>query len=1553
MPANLNRIIKRALLNETRRATERRTGARPARAALAAGNSTVRVAGQVFPAANVSAASGSNIAVRNVGRPANALYMPDRASGVAYNIGVSSFGTDGSGGGGGSGAADLDALSDVTLTAPAQGHTLQYNASTRQWVNVVPPGGAGGAPSPHVLAVSGGHHTDTLPWSDLDKAGSNLLHLSVRQHSNLQGIGPDDHHAKQHVLATETGLGPDHTISGAETGQVLRASDAGHAKFEMLKHTDLDPASVTPNQHHFQQHLMVGPDHTASGLISGYTIRAFNATGFQWDQLQHDDLGGVTVDQHHPRQHDIITGDLIYGQVHTIVGTTFDIPGAVALNTLGLLRPSPAPGATAQILRTDGFGGLQLDTNLLYVDGANNRVGINRVPGGAPPNFGAAALDIQASATGDLTQRIKQIAGQTGRLWRIEDVAGNELIVLDSVGNLQSGYPGFVSALTGWQITPGGNAEFNNIWARGELHASVFVKDEIHATGGTFFVATAGTLHEDADIDSSTVDDDELWVKSTAVGSVPLNVLTTSATFVGNTLHVSGMRNELQINDPPSGPGTYFQPGEILRCKTEVTPVFPDTLRLADLWLEVVYATQDDGFSRYSVLKRSGSDTTIPKGTGIVSYGKRGDGRIMMTSDLRSDEGYTPYLDVFTTGNSPWDANDPTAIIPRLRLGQLKGVGVQGVSGISQYGMIASDNLANTNAGYIIASNLQLGLYRVPITVNDGTNKTGEWLPNGQLKLGKNVAQVATTSFEVDTKGDVWIGDRTNSINPAYLHWDQVAKTLYIRGDLVVGGGGGTGYVTVVDAQEWDSVVDSNAQGYAGDAYTNAQGYFNGLRILRVTGTWTPGANTLSWGALTLFLSNGTTRTVAARTGQAVSLLTYLYADLTGTGTISLVAVTTGIVVPSPNYMLIAVATPGNATLPVAERLVTVTVTAGNTWISGGSIVTGSIVADNIAANAVTANTIQAGAVHANHIDASVYQTAGSYRVMVVDGVFGTSTATPNLVSWTGIRLLKADSGAPVTIADGSTTVAPGQTYFYILPGDVSGCAMKGKLDVNFADIDPNAIMVAVATYATGAKSTTVVMAMGGVIISGDNVKAGTISATNIHADVYTAMGGRTVMAVTGSFNAHATTANAVTWTALTVRKRDGVQVGVNASAAAGQVITARTFFYIPYTATGTVTISSTITLTVVPADAIMIAVVDPGPASGKVSITMVNGGTYVSGDSIIARSILTENIKAGEINASIINSDVYIAAGGYRVAGVTDTFVIIPADPFRVTWTSTFVRKGDGTTIRINDSNTNLSGLAVGTINYLYIPGTATSPTNMLGVVDPTTLPAGAIVIAIVERGANAASYRIVAGGTLITGDNIMTGTIVAANIKAGAVTADKIFVNSNIDVKQFGSITGGGKAFGSITAGFFMGWDTAGIGPDAYKFQVGNVDNSITWDGANIYLSTNQSIQILNKNTGDMLSMSGPANASALLRLTAANVLSFSNNVLAPQVNARKLVVDFDTFQIVTPRTNITHNTSFGLTGEIAWEVEGLGGGESVWLYICYAPSKWVRMLFPLTIW
>jgi hypothetical protein len=1025
----------------------------------------------------------------------------------------------GGGGGGGGGATNLDALTDVTLSGVSNGQTLSYNSGSGQWINSAP-----AAMVAHNL--SGSFHTGQLNW-DLINFGldSDLADIAIRQHSVLQGIGPDDHHNQAHVLATGTALGADHTISGAVAGEVLRALSATTAAFDVLQHTD---------------------------------------------------LGNIQPDQHHPFVHDIIANVPGFGTAHTVTGADFTVVGVHPTDTLALLPTSSAPGAAVSILKTDANGAIQLDTNLLYVDGANNWIGINRTPSGA-------TLDVIASANADHTQRIKQKSGQTGRMWRIEDLSGNELIVLDSVGNLQSGRPGFVSGLTGWQITPQGNAEFNNIWARGELHATVFVKDEVHATGGTLLVATAGTLHDDATISSSVVDDDVLVVYSTAAGvgaGVPLQVVTTSGTFVGNELHVSFVGNFINVNDPPSGPGFYFQPGDIIRSKTEVPT------GVTDFWLEVNSAVQNSGYSTYSVFKRSGTDGTLPKGSALVSYGKEGDGRILMTSDLN----YAPYIDVFTVGPAVW-TGDAGAIIPRMRMGRLDGIGLPGVSGVTQYGMIAGKDLSDANTGYLIASNLQFSLYKVDIRLNNGVSDTGLWTADGNLKIGSNIGATATTGFNVITTGaragDVVIG---NEATGNFMRWQQSTGILTVTGNLVITDPGTTVTKTYVDAQ--DVAYDSLAQGYGSTAQTNSQGYSSARRIVGVSGSWDSTAtNQLKWGtkagpggastggtALQANFADGSTRTIADHAGSFVSISsrTYLFVNVTAGGTLTLNTTTSAAAVAaSPNYVLIAVADPG--------AKVSVSVVAGSTYISGDNIFTGSIVAANIAAGTITADKLVTGTITSSYLDPA-YTSAVNSGISTAQGTANTANTAAGTAQTTANTANTAAGTAQTTANTANTAAGNAQTA------------------ANNAQADADAAALAAATNKT----------------YGDQ---------------------RRILAVSGTWTA--VNGNTITWASLTARFASGGDRTITAQSNVALSPAGRWYLFVDVgTGTGTMAMQTTQVLANIGVNEVLIAVVDTmtGGPTPKASIAVVAGSTYISGGNIQTGSINTASIAADAITAGLIN---------------------------------------------------------------------------------------------------------------------------------------------------------------------------------------------------------------------------------------------------------------------------------------------------------------------------
>jgi hypothetical protein len=547
-------------------------------------------------------------------------------------------------------------------------------------VGVASSGGGGGgggaivAPPPplteHVLATTAGlgsaHTVSGLTANQVLLAlGPTSAAFGQLLHSQLGSIGPDDHHARDHVLATNTGLGATHTIAGATAGQVLRASGTEAARFERLFYSDLQ------------------------GTGAPYDVVAWTATDTITKRTPSADVsaGGTEILRSNA------------GKLTLLDGTIADelIVGSDLIHT----RP-----------------------NLLAV-------GINNDPDGA------AALDIRAGATSDHSQRIRQIAGQTGRLWRIESTIGQELIVLDSVGNLQSGNPGFVSGLTGWQVTPVGNAEFNNGRFRGELHATVMVFDEVSVRNGTELITPAGgALELDVTI-VSTGTPAVRNVRTTAFADQDfLDYRTDSVTGSGD-MTARTIENILSFKNPDTGHYQVFRSGEVLRSKVWTGS------GISDVWMRVNSALDMGTYYAYFVQVMSGTlPVTYTAGAAAAGYGLPGEGAIR----LSADDPYGPLIDIFTSGAEPWNGE----IYPHVRLGRLDGVGVPGLSGTRQYGIALGTNLADASQPYMYASNLGVRQYNIDSEWNDGANTTVRISAGGRALFGTNVDSPAGTFLDIN-----------------------------------------------------------------------------------------------------------------------------------------------------------------------------------------------------------------------------------------------------------------------------------------------------------------------------------------------------------------------------------------------------------------------------------------------------------------------------------------------------------------------------------------------------------------------------------------------------------------------------------------------------------------------------------------------------------------------------------------------------------------------------------------------------------------------------------
>lgn len=454
---------------------------------------------------------------------------------------------------------------------------------------------------------------------------------------------------------------------------------------------------------------------------------------------------------------------------------------------------SSSPGAATSLLKTDANGSFAFDTDTLYVSATQDAVWVNS---GTPD--GSAAFKVQAAATGDITFYTKQIAGQTADMWRVEDASGTALILLQEDGDLESGNPGFVSGLTGWQISHTGDVEFNNGFFRGELHASVFVLDEIHATGGTVFVATASKLLTSVDTSSGAA--------SIGVGMESGDgVLMESGDRV--LMEVSSAL-ALDIEDPPSGHAQIFSVGDTLRLKTWTGA------GVYDNWMSVVSVEDQTTFYRYWVRLVSGTGGVIPAGTAVVSYGVEGDGRILLTSD----QNYAPYIDIFSVGPYPWSGS-AGAIVPHVRMGRLDGVGLVGTE---QYGIVMGTDLSDTSldAPYIIASDQQLRLNNIDLTIyNASNNPTVSLTSSGALKLGTDVEAASTTGFYFDaTTGDLLIGQLSGS----YVHYQpgtpllDISAQVHITGNSEINGSleVSNGTLSRTSGSQYNMRINNNSAGF-------------------------------------------------------------------------------------------------------------------------------------------------------------------------------------------------------------------------------------------------------------------------------------------------------------------------------------------------------------------------------------------------------------------------------------------------------------------------------------------------------------------------------------------------------------------------------------------------------------------------------------------------------------------------------------------------------------------------------------------------------------------
>lgn len=280
---------------------------------------------------------------------------------------------------------------------------------------------------------------------------------------------------------------------------------------------DISAHAADPNAHHNQVHALAGSDHTASGLSVGQVVRATGATTFGWQTLQHNDLGGVTADQHHNRQHGITSA-----ADHTVSGSAWDVVGLSAANTLGILQSSSNPGAAERLLRTTVNGYLRL-----------LRLGLGVDPG-YPLHVAGAGTQMRIERNG--SNYADLIVGDTGQL----NITPTGNLMLNPAGAA-------IFDPTGNDVRPENNYDLNlglinKKWLTlhaAELWVETLVAQETIATiGGRILVGPTTTLVRDLDVSDSNI-----YVKHNQI----------AAGFDGNVIYLEA-NGKVEFMRATSGP---------------------------------------------------------------------------------------------------------------------------------------------------------------------------------------------------------------------------------------------------------------------------------------------------------------------------------------------------------------------------------------------------------------------------------------------------------------------------------------------------------------------------------------------------------------------------------------------------------------------------------------------------------------------------------------------------------------------------------------------------------------------------------------------------------------------------------------------------------------------------------------------------------------------------------------------------------------------------------------------------------------------------------------
>ena len=267
--------------------------------------------------------------------------------------------------------------------------------------------------------------------------------------------------------------------SRAMTGS-LSMGNFSITNVSLVDGVDVSAHVVDPNAHHGMLHDL---DSTAnhSGTLSWAKV---NKAGSNLNEIvirAHSVLQGIGPNDHHNQQHNIVGSD------HTISSVQWGIVGATLDNVIGLIYPSVAPGATAKLLRTNTDGSLTIEKltgtawvkSSAYVEAATYMKAVTFVDSPVIQHTNSVTLSPTVDVVLDPGSNLVKL--KNSKSFQTESFA--------------SGFAGSGFRLDQAVTTAGKTTlQLDDLWVRGTMHVYELLIQQIRATNGSIFVSSVGKV---------------------------------------------------------------------------------------------------------------------------------------------------------------------------------------------------------------------------------------------------------------------------------------------------------------------------------------------------------------------------------------------------------------------------------------------------------------------------------------------------------------------------------------------------------------------------------------------------------------------------------------------------------------------------------------------------------------------------------------------------------------------------------------------------------------------------------------------------------------------------------------------------------------------------------------------------------------------------------------------------------------------------------------------------------------------------------------------------